>query len=398
MSKRLRTLIVAVSVLTSALAGAWSPALAGGIYQTDGNDTAGPLDLASMRLTEIKDGDRFEIRTLTAFTSGQLNGVDGWFEVDFDTNADRDYETWVVVYYYKGKLVAVHGKGSTAIRTLPVRRVDKRTVSFDISHRNVGDVTSYDFVIYSVWRAAPCAAKDCVDTIPNKYPLIRHDFTAPKVRWLSPRDITTLYGDSELPFSITFLVQDDKYGSGLDHWTVQRRDEPSGAWSTVSTGTAKEPTVLVPGDEGAHYGLRVIAVDHQANKGVSSIMKISVPLDDRNAALTYSAGVVPVTRTGAYLDTVTQLAQGESVSFTFTFGTQAAFCLVLGHPETPGTNTQAQWSFDGQPSSGAFNESDSTQDVETGTNCASPGSGTHTITITGTSVEPFVIDGVVQRG
>jgi len=397
MSERLRTVIVAASVIASVLGGAWSPAVAGGIYKTDGNDTAGPLDLASMRLTPIKDGDRFQIRTFTAFTSGQLNGDDGWIEVDFDKNADRKYDQWVVVYYYKGKLVAVHGTGSTVLGTLPVRRVDKRTVSFDIRHRSIGvDVTSYDFVIYSVWRAAPCAAKDCVDTIPNRYPLIRHDFTAPTVKWLTRYSVTTQEGDNALPFQVAFLVQDDKYGSGLDHWAFQRRDQPDGAWSTLDTGTANKPTLLVPGDQGAHYGLRVIAVDRQGNKGVSKILKMAVPLDDRNVALTYSAGTA-VARTEAYLGTLTLLAQADTVSFTFTFGSQDAFCLVTGHPETPGSTASASWSSDGNPTAGSFSENDLTVDTRT-TDCGSPGTGTHTITVTGTSAEPFVIDGVVLRG
>ena len=85
------------------------------------------------------------------------------------------------------------------------------------------------------------------------------------------------------------------------------------------------------------------------------------------------------------------------MSFTFTFGDQDAFCLVAGHPETPGSTASAAWSYDGNPTAGSFSENDFTVDTRT-TDCGSPGPGTHTITIAGTSVEPFVIDGVVRRG
>ena len=194
MSKRLRTVIVAASVVASVLGGAWSPAVAGGIYKTDGNDTAGPLDLASMRLTPIKDGDRFQIRTFTAFTSGQLNGDDGWIEVDFDTNADREYERGSSSTTTRASSSPCRAWGARVSGTLPVRRVDERTVSFDISHRSVGNVSSYDFVIYSVWRAAPCASKDCVDTIPNRYPLDPPRLHRATVKWLTRYSSPTLSG------------------------------------------------------------------------------------------------------------------------------------------------------------------------------------------------------------
>ena len=277
MSKRLRTVIVAASVVASVLGGAWSPAVAGGIYKTDGNDTAGPLDLASMRLTPIKDGDRFQIRTLTAFTSGAA---------ERRRRLDRGR-----LRHERGPRSTTRGSSSTTTRASSSRctaqgsTVAAARCPFVVwtsarcpstsAHRSIGNVTSYDFVVYSVWRATPCASKDCVDTIPNKYPLIRHDFTAPSVKWLTRYSITTLYGDNALPFEVAFLVQDDKYGSGLDHWVLQRRDQPNGPWSTLDTGTANKPTLLVPGDQGAHYGLRVIAVDRQGNKGVSKILKMA---------------------------------------------------------------------------------------------------------------------------
>jgi len=390
MSKRLRTVVIAVAVVASVFGGAWSPAVAGGIFRTDGNDTAGPLDLASVRLTPIKDGDRFEIRTLTAFTSGQLNGDDGWIEVDFDTNADRDYEAWVVVYYYKGKLVAVNGHGSKAIRALPVRRVDKRTVSFDIKHLYVGNGGSYDFVVYSIWRGAPCGAKDCVDTIPNRYPLIRHDFTAPMVIGSSLPQFSTDTSNT-LTFPVFFKIKDDQYGSGLKNWTLQARSDQTSTWSAVGHGTKATPTVPVTGQEGGRYRFRVLVIDKQGNKRSESLLGVTnVPLDDRNPVMQFTTAI-QVARLSAFLGTITQIPNGESVSVTFTT-TIGMFCYIVGPPVTPGTLASADVKID-NTDVGSITLGDVTADLSK--ICTSVGVGDHTLTLTGTTAEPFVIDGLI---
>ena len=195
MSKRRRTLVMTLTVGVSVIAGAWSPAIAGGIDKTDGNDVAGPLDLASMRLTPINGGDRIQIRTFAPFTAAQLDGDAGWFEVDFDTNADRKYDFWAVVLVREGQAPRGRGtgQGKDVLRKLAVHRVDAKTVSFDIAHRNLGNVSSYDFVVYSIWRAKPCSASNvCVDTIPNRYPLLsattshRRRSLGGRCRWSRP--------------------------------------------------------------------------------------------------------------------------------------------------------------------------------------------------------------------
>ena len=101
--------------------------------KTDGNDVAGPLDLASMRLTPINGGDRIQIRTLAPFTAAQLDGDAGWFEVDFDTNADRKYDFWAVVLYAKGKLLAIQGQGQNVLRKLA--RASRRRQNGLVRHR-----------------------------------------------------------------------------------------------------------------------------------------------------------------------------------------------------------------------------------------------------------------------
>src|SRR5215475_13417538 len=127
LSLSLTVALIAVGVLATA------PAAQADIVRTDGNDTKGPLDLSNVHLTPLKAADRFQVKTITRFTAAQLDGDHGWIEVDFDTNADRTYDFWVVAFYHKGKLFALQGHRSNVLRRLPARRVDARTISFDIT-------------------------------------------------------------------------------------------------------------------------------------------------------------------------------------------------------------------------------------------------------------------------
>jgi hypothetical protein len=275
--------IFAATLVVAAALVAPSAASASGIYRTDGNDTPGPLDLASVRLSPIKGGDRFQIKTLTKFTANQLDGRHGWFRVEIDTNADRDPNFVVFVYYYDGKLYALLTRGSSVLRRLAVHRVDKRTVSFDLKHAFLGSRYSYDFGILSVWRASPCSkTKPCVDGIPNRYPLIRRDYTAPTVDFGDPIVFTT-DESPDLPFGISFKVRDDEFGSGVKAWRFESRDHGTTSWTVVKKGTTKSPTVDVPGVEGSTYDYRVSAVDRQGNRRTTKARTATVPFDDRNA-------------------------------------------------------------------------------------------------------------------
>ena len=392
MSKRLRTLTVTLSIVASVLAGAWSPAAAGGISRSDGNDVPGPLDLASMRLTPISGGDRIQIRTLGKFTATQLDGDAGWFEVDFDTNADRKYDFWAVVFYAKGKLFAVQGQGQNALRKMPARRVDTRTVSFDLAHRNLGNISSYDFVVYSIWRAKPCSnANPCVDTIPNRYPLIRHDFTPPTISWGAVPAISTDVS-ATLDFDVHATVHDDTYGSGLKRWTLQQRQD-AGSWTTIASGGTKSVTESVTGVQGEVTFVRVLALDKQGNRKTSSTKKTVVPWDDRNAFFDYSAPATEANAvSGAFLGTTSTLAQGTIVTATLPAGTDLC---VLGGPTSTTTSAAAQLSIDGTPFT-TFNEDDAT--AYRSPQCAGSVIGDGAIiTLEVTSAEPFVFDGLVLK-
>jgi hypothetical protein len=384
--------------LTAAGVLADGPVARADILRTDGNDTKGPLDLSNVRLTPLKAADRFQVKTMSKFTASQLDGDKGWIEVDFDTNADTTYDFWVAVFYHKGKLIALQGHRSNTLRQLPARRVDARTISFDITHGQLDGVHSYDLAAFSIWRAAPCTQKKpCVDAIPNRYPLIRYDFTSPTVTWKNPPTMSTQASDT-LTYPVSVVLKDDKYGSGIRSWSFQLSVDGSD-WSTFKTGTSTTPTIQVPGESGHRYGYRMIAVDKQGNKETSKWQyNTLVPFDDRDPSLTYSAGVQS-SRTGALEGTITSLAQTETLTYSATFSgntglTGEQFAIVMGKPATPGSTATATVSIDGVVQ-GTLTEDDNTSAMQIGEGFG-PQSGLHTVVITTTSAEPFVIDGLYE--
>ena len=389
MRKPFRALALCMVVASTLTAVAPVPAGASGIYKTDGNDVAGPLDLASVRLTPISGGDRFQVRTLASFTAAQLDGDDGWIEVDFDTNADRQYESWVVVYYYKGKLYAVAGHANDAVRNLPVRRVDSRTVSFDVPHRFVAPY-SYDFAALSIWRASPCSRSNpCVDAIPNKYPLLRHDFSAPLVNFID-RPLVSSDASVTLTFPVTFRVKDDKYGSGVKRWAFKVR-AVGDPWVTTDSGTANLATVQVIGAEGVVYEYRVKAVDRQGNTRTVGDYVTVVPFDDRNAALVYGNGTPVQTNnvTGAFLGTTSALPSATTVTLTLSESTRMRVC-VIGGP-TSGVSSSVQIAVNGD-----YKEtvSESTATILGTSLCSTRKyAGTSVQLTVSSGGEPFILDG-----
>jgi hypothetical protein len=390
-SPRLLWVVAAALVLTAALA--MPSAAAGGtmIFRTDGNDTPGPLDLASLRLTPIDGGDRFQLKTQAKFTTSQLNGKSGWFELGIDTNADRDPNFIVFVYYYNGKLFALLVRGSTLLRHLPVHRVDKRTVSFDLKHSALVGKDSYDFVALSIWKGTPCSkSKPCVDGIPNRYPLIRHDFTAPTIDLGDPIVFTT-DDSAELPFGISFKVRDDEFGSGVKAWRFQSRDHGTTSWTLIQSGTTKSPTVHVPGTEGLTYDYRVIAVDKQGNKRTTKARTATVPFDDRNAMFQYTTGAPTLNDgvTSAFLGTTSSLPSTATLTATITLSGQ--YVCLIGAPTPAGTHAHIVLSVDGSY--------EATLDEHPTTNvrqaiCTPSGVTGSTISLTTSSTEPFIFDGL----
>jgi hypothetical protein len=386
-----RHLALASAMVAATMVCGLSPVPVGAaqIIRADGNDTAGPLDLARVKLTEIRGGDRFEIRTLSAFTASQLDGSDGGLEILFDTDADAKYERWALVFYGSGKIQGLLGGGHTTARKVPAHRVDPRTVSVDITHASLPARGSYDFTALSYWSAKPCSdSKPCIDVIPNRYGLIRHDWTAPTIAWTQVPAIST-DASASLTFPVGFTVKDDRYGSGLDHWTLQGRGI-GGAWTDIESGTSATPTVAIEGTEGAHYEFRVIAIDRQGNARTLAGAVTDVPWDDRNAVFEYSTPPILTNDVGeAFLGTTSVLATGTTITVTAPIPAAENLCILSGPTGSEQTAYIELW-IDGVhvrtlPGSDYRSQNCAAETISAGAQ----------ITFEVVSAEPYVFDGLV---
>ena len=113
-----------------------------------------------------------------ALKSGAVRGL---FEVELDTNADKRFNFYVDVFYASGHFRGVLFKPS-------------------------GDVITYSLK----------------DVIPNRFPLIRHDFTPPTAKW-GPFPYYSSDVSATLSVPLSFTVHDDPFGSGVKQWSLQRK-------------------------------------------------------------------------------------------------------------------------------------------------------------------------------
>ena len=278
-------LCVGVVVLTAMVV--VPPANANQISQNHGNDVRGPLDMAQVTVWHRHDGGMGQtvtFETFRGFSNGQINGEAGYFELTVDTNGDRDPNMMVFVVSHNGRLRGLLANPRGRVYdVVAAKRVNRHAVSvkFPLS-RETG---SYDFAAFSAWTGAPCSTQHpCVDSIPNRYPLIRHDLTAP---------VTTV------PNLTRFTSELSTDLPGL--WRSRFGTIGSARGSTVGSSSSAQPmprsgSKLLPGPEGADggrpwrrgnaYDLRVLAWDRQGDRSISETQRTTVPLDDTSAALT----------------------------------------------------------------------------------------------------------------
>jgi len=317
--------------------GLGTPGSANVISRSDGNDTKGPLDLGGLKVSHVSGGSLFVISTLAAFTNKEVNGDNGFFQVGIDTNADQRLNYYIDVFFASGRYRGVLFKPSGAVITYNLRaaRVSPKAVKVTLPHSRIAQQGSYDFLIFSVYFGTPCAKKNpCVDAIPNRYPLIRHDFTPPTIAWTKAPQTYNSDASNSLVIPIRFKVSENTYGSGLKNWTVWRRDAGSSTWVKSYSGGVPSANADYIGTEGAAYDFRAIATDHQGNKTTSAVFRSNEPWDDRNALFTYSAANQTIVA-DAFLNTVSYVSSGETV--TFSVPTAADDVCIVGGPSPVGT-------------------------------------------------------------
>jgi hypothetical protein len=243
----------------------------------------------------------FKSTTIGAFSNADValksGAVNGLFEVALDTNADKRFNFYVDLSYASGHFrgVIYTRSGDVISYHLKAARVSKRSVKVSVPHGLFSNKGSYDFAIFSAYFGAPCTKKNpCVDVIPNRYPLIRHDFTPPTAKWVSVPGWSTSVSDT-LEVPVSFTVHDDRFGSGLKSWTLERHVFGIPGWVATKSGSSLSPSFNFGGEQGATYDLRIVTIDRQKNKSVSSVKRTSFPFDDRNLLFQYD---VPAERLG----------------------------------------------------------------------------------------------------
>ena len=388
-----RLTVFVCALVATLVIGLGTPGSANVISRSDGNDTKGPLDLAGAKVSHVPGGSVFQINTLAPFTNGEANGNHGLFEVGIDSNADRSPNYYIDVFFAAGRFRGVLFKpnGSVITYYLKATRVSPKAVKVTLPHSQIIQKGSYDFLIFSAYFAAPCTNKDpCVDAIPNRYPLIRHDFTRPSFSWgsvpLYPSDAS-----ATLTFPVSFNVTDDIYGSGVKSWTLLNKVVGASTWATVQKGTARHPTVQVTGLEATSYDLRVVAVDRQGNKRTSSMRRVNVPFDDRHTSLlAYTLQTTNDSVAGAFLSTTTSIATTGTVTFTMPFDV-TDICIVGGPTTGPASSLIVTAPT---PIGGTIVEGGSTPARDRTCVDVPVTSGT-LVTMTSSSPEPFVLDGII---
>lgn len=364
------------------------------ITRTDGNDTPGALDLGKVRIAHMsRTTDSILVQTISPFTNRDIDGKQGYFVLNFSMDGGSHVQWVGYVFFTEGKLrcVLVNSRGRVAA-TLRVARAGGRGVIVRAPHEEIGG-RSYRVVTFSVWRGPPCTRR-CVDSLPNRGSLL-HDIVAPTVTPLKFPEWEDLseFGDAGggmVTFPVSFSVADDKYGSGIGRWKLQR--EVGSSWETVATGHAASPTVQATGEQGKTHRFRVVVADRQKNQAISEVRLMSLAVDDNSSSISYDASWTHASDAAWYLSTKSLGAQGGQLSFVFE-GDSLGFCLG----PTSGPIAQADYlltpTATGHSSeAGTISASGSTPNGYcTGVNMTDM--DTWTLTLNVTSSEPLPIDG-----
>ena len=155
------------------------------ISRKDGNDTRGPLDLSSMKLTRGKKQDTISFTTLGRVPNAAIDPKNGNFAVLIDNNDNRKFDFAQYVFFSKGKIRGLLYNlktDRTVDRTVPTSRTGPKAFRQVIERTRLQSPGTYRIALFAVYGASPCA-QTCQDAIPNRFPLIPLDHRAPTVTW-----------------------------------------------------------------------------------------------------------------------------------------------------------------------------------------------------------------------
>jgi hypothetical protein len=381
----LSTVLLGVLLVSSARA-AWI------VSREDRDDVRGRLDLRAV-VAKHEDGTtRFRITTYEKL-SGSLDPDVGLLEIDIDTNADRKANYVVIVFYQAGSMrgVLYHVSGDLISRRLDAGRVGDRGVAVSVKSALLGSPKSFDFAVFSVWFAKPCTDDDpCVDAIPNRYPLLRMDYSAPFIQFRAP---TRLASEPRHPMS--FKVGDDPYGIGLAGWKIQVRRLGTATWVAAAEGTIAGSVTRLIQPGGGVWEVRIIAADRRGNATVSRTHEFAMPWDDADPSTTYGGTWTADTGADAYFaETSHAGALGATYQITVPSGNR----LCVGGGPTSGPDATATVSIGGNVV-GTLTETTSTsKSAAVFCTYSLPWSGDAEVLITVDTAEPVTIDYISITG
>ncbi|HEX6844913.1 MAG TPA: hypothetical protein VF235_07360, partial [Actinomycetota bacterium] len=359
----------------------------GVVSRNDGDDTRGALDLRRVTAT-YKDGyATFKVETHDAFRADDIEPDNGWIEIDLDTNDDQRWNYYLIGYFdqrYRG--VVLRRSGDLLSRGVSVSHPSAKVLLIRVRTSIFTSAGSYDFAAFGVTFARPCSDRSpCVDGVPNRFPLLRHDWTQPTVNF-GPLPTYSVQDGPGLSVDFHFGAKDNQYGTGVRRWAVQTRPV-GGSWTDTQTGRAIPPSVVLSGEEGAHYEIRIKATDGQDNTTVSETKHAIFPYDDANAALAYTGDWSIEANAEAYLGSRHVGQPGSTV--TFDVAEADVVCFVVG-PSTGDAVADVDFGGPTYLSGMGVNTPPRT------TACETPGiTGPFTITITVGNGAPYVLDGIV---
>ncbi len=296
----------------------------------DGNDTTGALDLSSVSVAH-NHGIVYTFKTFKAFVAKTL-APNSYLLVAMDLDLDGDADRCAFIFESGSRFTgALTNCGNKYFYALAVRHPTSTTATITMSETLFK--RTYRWRAFSFYQQAPnCGGNGCVDAVPNRG-LVVHDMTLPTVAWTTPQPALALSTDLSLTTSLPldFTASDDRR---VASWSIQHLlSWYANTWDVLASGAdgGHVHTDLVV-EEGRSYQLKAFATDRAGNIGSSpTFLNITVPFDDANAIMGYTANWASEPVPGAFQHAhMVSSTLGAAVTFTVDIPISGAEVWVIG--------------------------------------------------------------------
>lgn len=267
--------VVALLVVTVALAAGVVPAGADVWTWGDKGGGGGPLAITSVRATHGSLVPLLVVRFDGRLKPRAMGRRD--FVVDVEMDGRGKSEKWIYfvavrgqlrtfTYYPKSKSTVVDNIGfSSGPRYIMLPTMDSW------EHAQYG---GHAFAVGSYSESAPGCAKGCWDVAPNRGYLV-HDYTAPEITAFSAPQ--AYWYEPEVP--VGWRVK-DRGLSGIREIFLRTSEAGTGEWRRVTTRReAGRHEASLPAVEGSHMMFQVVAQDRARNVAASDFRLTRIPFD-----------------------------------------------------------------------------------------------------------------------